>query len=98
MRTDKSNGWLRSRVGRLVTALVVIPTMTACDSLFEVENPDIIDASTVDPVADGTIFSRSAFQTFASALGAYIVYTGWFSNESWVGDTFPTARYIAPFV
>lgn len=84
------NRRLRSRAGRLITALAVIPVLGACDSLFEVENPNVIDASTVDPVADGTIFSRSAFQSFAAALGNYIVYTAWFSNEAWVGDTFPT--------
>ncbi|MHB1194614.1 MAG: RagB/SusD family nutrient uptake outer membrane protein [Longimicrobiales bacterium] len=70
---------------------VLTPALTACDSFFEVINPNVIESSTVDPVADGTMFSRSAFQTFAAAYGlGYIVYTAWFTNELWVGDTFPT--------
>lgn len=82
---------VRGRVGALAALAVLTPALTACDSFFEVINPNVIDASTVDPVADGTVFSRSAFQTFAAAYAAgYIVYTAWFSNEAWVGDTFPT--------
>lgn len=82
---------VRGRVGALALLAVLTPALTACDSFFEVINPNVIDASTVDPVADGTVFSRSAFQTFAAAYSAgYIVYTAWFSNEAWVGDTFPT--------
>lgn len=82
---------VRGRVGALALLAVLTPALTACDSFFEVINPNVIDASTVDPVADGTVFSRSAFQTFAAAYAAgYIVYTAWFSNEAWVGDTFPT--------
>ena len=81
---------VRSGLGTLAAAAVLLPVMTGCDSFFEVRTPTIINAATVDPVEDGTIFSRSAFQTFASAYGSMIVYTAWFTNEAWVGDTFPT--------
>ncbi len=82
---------VRGRVGALAVLAVLTPALTACDSFFDVINPDVINAESVDPVADGTIFSRSAFQTFADAFsGGYIVYTAWFTNELWVGDTFPT--------
>jgi len=81
---------VRGRVGALAAVAVLLPALTACDSYFDVVNPNVIDASTVDPVADGTVFSRSAFQSFAVSLGNYIVYASWFTNESWVGDTFPT--------
>jgi len=75
-----------------VVAGALLPSLTACDlNFFEVKNPNVIDAATVDPVADGAIFSRSAFQTLASAFSSgFIVYTAWFTNEAWVGDTFPT--------
>jgi len=74
----------------LALAVLVTGAVTGCDSFFEVRNPNIIDADTIDPVQDGTLFSRSAFQTFASSYGDMIRHTGWFSNEAWVGDTFPT--------
>lgn len=82
---------VRGRVGALATIAALTPALTACDSFFEVDNPNVIEASTVDPVADGTMFSRSAFQSFAQQFGfGYIMYTGWFTHEIWVGDTFPT--------
>lgn len=92
MRIQTINRWVRSRVGTLAVLAAVVPSVTACDlNFFEVENPNEIDAASIDPVADGTIFSRSAFQTFAAAFAqGYIVYTAWFTNEAWVGDTFPT--------
>lgn len=83
---------VRGRIGTLLVVAALAPSLTACDlNFFDVKNPDVIDAASVDPVADGTIFSRSAFQTFARAFGqGFIVYTAWFTNEMWVGDTFPT--------
>lgn len=81
---------VRSGLGTLAATAVLLPVLAGCDSFFEVRTPNIIDASTVDPVEDGTIFSRSAFQTFASAYGSMVVYSAWFTNEAWVGDTFPT--------
>ena len=91
MRNQTNLRRVRGRVGALAAVAVLMPALTACDNFFQVENPDVIDAATVDPVADGTVFSRSAFQTFAVAYGSgYIVYTAWFTNEAWVGDTYPT--------
>lgn len=77
-------------LARLGLAVAVTASVAGCDSFFEVSTPNIINADTVDPVQDGTIFSQSAFQTFKDAFGDMIVYTAWFTNEAWVGDTFPT--------
>jgi len=91
MRNQITLRRVRGRVGALATIAVLTPALTACDSFFEVDNPNVIEASTVDPVADGTMFSRSAFQSFVQQFGfGYIMYTGWFTHEIWVGDTFPT--------
>ena len=83
---------VRGRIGTLLIVTALLPSLTACDlNFFDVKNPNVIDAASVDPVADGTIFSRSAFQTLADAFASgIIVYTAWFTNEAWVGDTFPT--------
>jgi starch-binding outer membrane protein, SusD/RagB family len=89
MRIETMQRRSRSRTGVAVGVLALLAT-AGCDSFFEVDNPNVIDASTVDPVQDGAIFSRSAFQTLASAYGSMIVYTGWFTDEARVGDTFPT--------
>lgn len=74
----------------LVALVILAVALTGCDDFFDVRNPNVIDAETIDAVQDGDLFARSAFQTFASAYGSMIVYTGWFTNEAWVGDTFPT--------
>ncbi len=86
------NRRVRRSVGTLAVVAALLPSLTACNiNFFDVRNPDVIDAATVDPVSDGEIFSRSAFTSFARAFGlGYIVYTAWFTNEAWVGDTFPT--------
>lgn len=89
MRIDNTQPRRRSGTGLTLGMMALLAT-AGCDSLFEVDNPNVIDASTVDPVADGTIFARSAFQTLAAAYGNMIVYTGWFTDEARVGDTFPT--------
>ncbi len=72
----------------LATALAL--HVGACDGLMEVTNPDVVDASTVDPEADAAAFAQSAFQNMAEAYGGIIVYSAWFTNEARVGDTFPT--------
>lgn len=89
MKNRLTNARFRRPI-HLALAVLVTGAVVGCDSFFEVRNPDIIDADTVDPIADGTIFSRSALQTFAASYGDMIRHTAWFSNEAWVGDTFPT--------
>lgn len=74
----------------LAFAATLAMTTTACEDFVGVRTPDIIDSGTVDPSADGETFSRSAFQTFASAFGDYIRHQAWFTSSAWVGDTFPT--------
>jgi hypothetical protein len=83
---------MRGRRGLLAALVALTPSLTACNlDFFTVENPDVVTADAVDPVADAEVFSRSALQSLAAAFsGGYIVYSAWFSNEAWVGDTFPT--------
>lgn len=65
-----------------------------CDSFLEVKNPTVIDASTVDPVADAPTFALSALNNLFNAFDDFIVYGAWFSGEAWEGDTFPTRTDI----
>jgi starch-binding outer membrane protein, SusD/RagB family len=74
----------------MALAAAVVSTTPACGDLLDVRNPGIVDAATVDPVENAETFSRSALQSFARAYGEHIIYSAWFTNEMWVGDTFPT--------
>jgi starch-binding outer membrane protein, SusD/RagB family len=71
-------------------AVAITAGVSGCDDYFEVVNPNIVDNDTVDRIVYANEFSRSAYQTLLAAYGDMVLYTGWFSNEAWVGDTFPT--------
>lgn len=62
----------------------------ACTDFLSVDNPNVIDAGNIDPVADATTLANSAQQNFAAALGWSIMYQSWFSGEAQVAETFPT--------
>ncbi len=64
--------------------------LLACSEFLAVDNPNVIDADNVDPVADATTLANSAQQNFAAALGWSIMYQSWFTGESQVAETFPT--------
>jgi starch-binding outer membrane protein, SusD/RagB family len=71
-------------------AVVLVGGTTACDSFFEVRTPGVVEASSLDPIADGPMFAASAFQSLTAAIPNTIIYGSWFTGESRVGDTFPT--------
>jgi hypothetical protein len=64
--------------------------VTACTGFLEVDNPNVIDAGTVDPVQDAATLANSGQQSYASALGWLVMYGSWFTGESDVAETFPT--------
>jgi hypothetical protein len=72
---------------------------------MDVKNPNSIEASTIDPVADARVFSLSAQQNFYVAYagqgtqnGNYINISGIYSNELWSGavrnETNDMARHV----
>ncbi|MEO7363546.1 MAG: hypothetical protein ABI120_24660 [Gemmatimonadaceae bacterium] len=80
-----------SRALKGTALLVVAGSAAACsDKFLQVTNPNVIDASTVDPTSGATTLALSAQQNFATALGWLSVYSGWFTGEINVSDTFPT--------
>lgn len=88
---------MRMIILKRLAAVTLLFGLAACDSLVEVENPNTVEAETIDPLADATTFARSALQNFYSAWGAgsggnepLILSGAWFTNEARVGDTFPT--------
>jgi len=92
---------MNQRIHRLVALAALLATVACTDSFFEVSDPDVLEASNIDPETDGVTLARSAFQNLADAFGDVIVYTAWWSHEARVGDTFPTRnefgrRFIDP--
>ncbi|MEP7382160.1 MAG: hypothetical protein ABI910_10770 [Gemmatimonadota bacterium] len=71
-------------------ALLVLGTAGCSDNFLNVTNPNVIDAATVDPTSGALTLAQSAQQNFATALGLLSVYSGWFTVEANVSDTFPT--------
>lgn len=84
----------------LATSLLALG---ACST--DVSNPSVVDASTIDPVADARVFSLSAQQDFyvafagqGSQSGNYINISAAYSNETWTGavrnETNDLARHV----
>ncbi len=69
-------------------AALVLPG--GCADFVEVRSPLELDETEVDPAEDGEMLSRSALQSLAEAFGNLTVYGAWFTQEAWVGDSFPT--------
>lgn len=83
------------RYARLAGGAALALTAGACSDFLRVDNPTVIEASTVDPVADAPTFANSALNNFYVAADNVAVYQAWFTGEAWVGDTFPTRNDIA---
>ncbi|MCA2990220.1 hypothetical protein [Gemmatimonas sp.] len=78
-------------VSRTAAGAVLALGATACgDEFVTVTNPNVIDASTVDPVSSGNTLALSAQQNFVDMFGLLAMYGAWFSGEANVSDTFPT--------
>lgn len=75
---------------RTMAGAAVLAAATACSDFLSVDNPNVIDAETIDPVADATALANSAQQNFAAAYGWQIMYSSWFTGEAEVAETFPT--------
>ena len=82
---------IRHAVTRTIAGATLFIAAAACsDKFVVVTNPDVIDASTVDPTSGATTLALSAQQNYASAIGLLAVYGGWFAEEGNVSDTYPT--------
>jgi hypothetical protein len=85
------NQTIRRAVTRTLAASVLLVGAAACsDKFLAVTNPNVIDASTVDPTSGAATLANSAQQNFATAVGWLSMYSGWFAGEANVSDTFPT--------
>ena len=82
---------IRRAVSRTLFGGTLLLGASACsDKFLAVTNPNVIDASTVDPTSTATSLAASAQQNLATAYGWLIMYSSWFTGETNVSDTFPT--------
>ncbi len=82
---------LRRAATRTLLGAAVIAALPACsDKFLQVENPNLIIASTVDPSTAATVLANTAQQDYQAWYGWHIMYTAWFTGEADVSDTFPT--------
>jgi starch-binding outer membrane protein, SusD/RagB family len=86
---------------RSIMSVVALLSIAACDTFFEVTDPDLLESTAIDPQSDGATLARSAFQNLVDSYGDMVVYTAWWAYEARVGDTFPTRnefgrRFIDP--
>ena len=81
---------------RIAVAGVASATLAGCDT--DVKDPTVVQASTIDPIADARVFSLSAQQNFYVAYAGYINNTAIYSNEVWTGavrnETNDIARHV----
>jgi hypothetical protein len=81
---------IRRAVTRTTAGAALVLGAACSNGFVEVTNPDVIDAATVDPTSGATTLALSAQQNFATAMGWLSMYSGWFTEEANVSDTFPT--------
>ena len=81
---------------RVAVTGVAFVTLAGCDT--DVSDPSVIDAATIDPIADARVFSLSAQQNFYVAYAGLINNAGLYSTELWTGavrnETNDIARHV----
>jgi hypothetical protein len=86
----------RSMRWRVAVAGIASVAFAGCST--DVTDPSVVQASTIDPVADARVFSLSAQQNFYVAYAALINNTANYSNETWSGavrnETNDIARHV----
>ncbi len=75
---------------RRLGAVALVATAAGCTDFLTVPNPTVINAAAIDPVNDLATLAGSAQQSFAFAYGLQNMYSGWFTGEIIVAETFPT--------
>lgn len=86
----------QTSVRRFAVAGLALTALAACST--DVRDPSVVDAATIDPIADARVFSLSAQQNFYVAYASFINNTGIYANELWTGavrnETNDIARHV----
>ncbi len=77
------------KIRKLAGLPLVACTMAVagCDDFISVSNPNVVEASGIDPATDGPLIAWSAYQNFVAGYGGIVLYTAWFTTEAWTGDS-----------
>jgi starch-binding outer membrane protein, SusD/RagB family len=79
---------IRNGVSCCVLGAALFVGAAACsDSFLEVNNPNVIDASEVDPASSAATLAASTQQNFASAYGTDIQFSSHFTGETYIMET-----------
>lgn len=88
---------------RAIALMLVLGfALVGCDDFVDVPNPNNLEKEAIDPERDGPMLAQSVYQHFITAWGGsggnggggYPLYVAWFTNEAWVGDTYPTRNTV----
>jgi starch-binding outer membrane protein, SusD/RagB family len=78
-------------IPRAVSRTLLVATLVACsacgDSFLDVSNPNVIDASEVNPAASAAALAASAQQNFATAYGTFVHFSSHFTGETYIMET-----------
>lgn len=75
-------------VTRMMIGIALVGSAAACSSKFlEVTNPNVIDASTVDPAATASALANTTQQNFATELGITAMFESHFTGETYIIET-----------
>jgi len=79
---------IRRAVSRTLIATGFVVSASACsDKFLEVDNPNVIDVSTVDPKDAATTLANSTEQNFKTAVGTFIQFSSHFTGETYIMET-----------
>jgi hypothetical protein len=79
---------IRRAVSRTLIGGALLASVAGCTSKFlEVTNPNVIDASTVDPAATAGALAATTQQNFATELGTTAMFESHFTGETYIIET-----------
>lgn len=71
----------------LLGAALTVGATGCSDDFLNVSNPNVIDASEVDPNASAATLAASTQQNFATAYGTFIQFSSHFTGETYIMET-----------
>ena len=79
---------IRRAVTRTMVGTALVIGAAGCSNdFFEVTNPNVIDAATVDPASTAATLAASAQQNFATAFGTFVQFSSHFTGETYIMET-----------
>ena len=70
-----------------IGAALVVGAAGCSNDFLEVSNPNVIDASEVDPASSAATLAASTQQNFATAYGTFIQFSSHFTGETYIMET-----------